>query len=115
MLRFVNSEHLIQCHEVYEYKSNIWMVIDYMNWGSQEKIIAQGCKLRRYNENFCKYNILHVLLALNAMHQKNVLHRDVKSENVLANEDGEIKLADLGFSNFLSDKEKFRKTRGGTP
>ena len=49
------------------------------------------------------------------MHQKNVLHRDVKSENVLANEDGEIKLADLGFSNFLSDKEKFRKTRGGTP
>ena len=34
LLRFVGSEHLIHCHEVYEYGNHIWMVIDYMNWGS---------------------------------------------------------------------------------
>lgn len=34
------------------------------------------------------------------MHGKNVLHRDLKSENILIDSDGGIKIGDLGFSIF---------------
>ena len=38
------------------------------------------------------------------MHDKQVLHRDIKSDNILVRPNGEIKLADMGFSVFLSEQ-----------
>ena len=49
------------------------------------------------------------------MHNRNVLHRDIKSDNILSSMDGNIKLADLGFSVCLSKQEEYRKTKRGTP
>ena len=64
-----------------------------------------------YSEDFCKYTLYKVALGLSKMHHKNVLHRDIKSENILSSSDGEIKIADLGFSKPVSPE---RKTRAGT-
>ena len=120
LLSFINSDHLVRCHELYEYRRRIWMIIDYMNFGSQEKLVSegfkdvQGRKQRIYDADFCRHCLFNVTLAVNAMHQQNVLHRDIKSDNVLADDKGRVKLADLGFSNFLSDRESHRKTQGGT-
>ena len=55
-----------------------------------------------------------VAMGLNEMHQKNILHRDIKSDNILCSSDGQIKIADLGFSVFLTQQEAFRRTRLGT-
>ena len=64
-----------------------------------------------YSEEFCKYTLFKVASGLAKMHRKNVLHRDIKSENILSSKDGEIKIADLGFSKPVSPE---RKTRAGT-
>ena len=40
---------------------------------------------------------------LDAMHELDVLHRDIKAANILLRPNGEIKIADLGFSVFLSE------------
>ena len=48
------------------------------------------------------------------MHEKGVLHRDIKSDNVLFRVDGTIKIADLGFSVKLTDSLSWRKTQLGT-
>ena len=58
-----------------------------------------------YSEDFCKYSLYKVARGLLAMHNKNVLHRDIKSDNVLYSLDGQIKITDLGFSCFLSEQE----------
>ena len=55
-----------------------------------------------------------VALGLHEMHTKKVLHRDIKSDNILCSTDGQIKIADLGFSVFLTQKEAYRRTRVGT-
>ena len=57
-----------------------------------------------YNENFCRYTLFKVAKGLLAMHNKEVLHRDIKSDNILYSADGEIKIADLGLSCFLSEQ-----------
>ena len=48
------------------------------------------------------------------MHEKNVLHRDVKPANVLINDKGEVKLCDFGMSRFAMRADKY-KTLLGTP
>ena len=67
-----------------------------------------------YSEEFCKYVLNMVALGLHEMHTKKVLHRDIKSDNILCSTDGQIKIADLGFSVFLTQKEAYRRTRMGT-
>ena len=52
---------------------------------------------------------------LKAMHDLSVLHRDIKTDNVLFKSNGDIKLADLGTSITLHADQNWRKTRAGTP
>ena len=68
-----------------------------------------------YTELFCRYTLRKVAHGLNAMHNRNVLHRDIKSDNILYSANGDIKITDLGFSCFLSEQEQWRKTKKGTP
>ena len=48
------------------------------------------------------------------MHEKNVLHRDIKSKNIVCNSLGEIKICDLGFSAALTQEIAYRRTVLGT-
>ena len=48
------------------------------------------------------------------MHAESILHRDIKSDNILCSSNGDIKIADLGLSAFLSEEKIYRKTPAGT-
>ena len=61
------------------------------------------------------YIIQQILKALSYMHSKYVIHRDVKSDNILLNYEGEVKLADMGFSVQLTQERDKRITIAGTP
>ncbi|VDK17289.1 unnamed protein product [Anisakis simplex] len=56
-----------------------------------------------------------VLKALQFLHQKNVIHRDLKAGNVLLTNDAKVKLADFGVSAFCKDAREERSTFIGTP
>ena len=48
------------------------------------------------------------------MHKRNILHRDLKSENILCNSHGDVKIGDLGLSTFLTAEETFSKCIKGS-
>lgn len=56
-----------------------------------------------------------MLGALAYMHSLNCIHRDIKSENVLLNSIGEVKLTDFGYSVILSSPTEKRNEVLGTP
>ena len=51
-----------------------------------------------YSENFIKYVCHQTLIGLKFLHDRHILHRDIKSDNILCSEKGEIKLADFGYA-----------------
>jgi serine/threonine protein kinase len=52
---------------------------------------------------------------LKFVHDIHVIHRDIKSDNLLLSSDGEIKLADFGFTAELTKQRPLRKSVVGTP
>ena len=75
-----------------------------MEQGSFTSIVEHG--QQQYSEKFCQYSLYKVALGLKNMHENNVLHRDLKADNILHSvESGDVKIADLGVSCALT-KEK---------
>ena len=86
--------------------------MDYMEGGSLEKIVQRNYET--FSDEFIKYTLWCTAQGIKDLHDRSVLHRDIKSDNILFNLDGVIKLADLGMSNFLTNTQKYRKTYTGT-
>ena len=86
--------------------------MEFMDQGAMNHIIKH-CSAS-FSEDFCRYSLYKVALGLLKMHRSNVLHRDIKSDNVLHSEDGRIKIGDLGTACFLSTERAKRKTMKGT-
>jgi len=66
-------------------------------------------------ENQIAYLVGEVLKALSYLHSLHRVHRDIKTDNILLNADGEVKLADFGFAIQLTEEKQRRKTVIGTP
>ena len=72
-----------------------------------------------FSEDVCKYLLLQILNAMEAIHSKGICHRDFKPENMLfVGDNYELKLCDFGFAiRFLNKENQKRKLRNpvGTP
>ena len=72
--------------EIYEYNNRVFVFLEYMEGGSMEKItkaFATEC-----SEGFIKYTVYMAAKGLKEMHDRHILHRDFKSDNILCNEEG---------------------------
>ena len=81
--------------------------MEYMELGSMKATIKN---FQDYSEDFCKYTLYRVAMGLFHMHSNNVLHRDIKSDNILHSKDGSIKIGDLGSAGILSHERMMRRT-----
>eukprot|EP01124_Arcella_intermedia_P020313 TRINITY_DN2779_c0_g1_i6.p1 TRINITY_DN2779_c0_g1~~TRINITY_DN2779_c0_g1_i6.p1 ORF type:complete len:480 (+),score=120.13 TRINITY_DN2779_c0_g1_i6:137-1576(+) len=93
---------------------NLWVVMELMDGGCLTDVLEQF-EYINMDESHISYVCLMTLRALNYMHTSHRIHRDIKSDNVLLNNKGEVKIADFGYAAQLTQERTFRHTVVGTP
>eukprot|EP00760_Papus_ankaliazontas_P027894 PhM_4_TR3461/c0_g1_i1/m.60260/K07359/CAMKK2; calcium/calmodulin-dependent protein kinase kinase 2 len=95
--------------------AKLYLVMEHVGGGTLQKAIANSGE--RFNAITCRSQFLDVLHGLQYLHNKNIVHMDVKPENILICEDGSTKLSDFGVSamidgNFECDEDVMHNVKG---
>ena len=93
--------------------NSLWLIIEYCSYGSTiDLMLAMN---RIYSEIEVATIIKMVLEGLIIIHDKKLIHRDIKGANILLSEDGFAKLGDFGVGTKLLIKENYRSSIKGSP
>jgi serine/threonine protein kinase len=112
ILRSTNHPGLISLLELFESKSKVYLVMDLVSGG---ELFDSIVKRHHYSERDASNAVRQVAEALAYLHSRNIVHRDIKAENILLDANGEtIKIADFGLSTVLSS-ETLETGLCGTP
>ncbi|KAJ3212210.1 Serine/threonine kinase [Entophlyctis luteolus] len=84
---------LVNMHSSFQDDTRLYFVMEFVSGGD---LMCQIIENKKFTEARTKFYASEVLLALQFLHQQNIIHRDVKLENILLCSDGHIKLADYG-------------------
>ena len=119
ILKHINHPNIVKYISLIEKKKEYWLVIEYCNGGSLVKALKYH--ITKYNkpvpENIVRHFIKNILTAVIYLNNKNIIHRDIKSDNILLHYDNEedllsnnfikakIKLIDFGFARYLDENE----------
>ena len=113
MKKVCKSNYILKYYGSYFSRKNnsLWLIIEYCSFGSTiDLMLAMN---RMYTEVEVATIIKMVLQGLIMIHEKNLIHRDIKGANILLSEDGYAKLGDFGVGTKL--EEDFRKSKKGSP
>lgn len=93
--------------------SDLWVIMEYMEGGSLTEIIENN--EFKLSEKQIATICFETLKGLQHLHKKHIIHRDIKSDNVLLDATGNVKITDFGFCAKLTDQRNKRATMVGTP
>jgi len=93
----------------------LWILMEYVKGGSIYDRYSLGKKGGKVPEDHAAVIVKQVLLGLQFLHSLGKIHRDIKSANVLVQDSGQVKLADLGASGQLTHTTPQANTFVGSP
>ncbi|KAF9124729.1 signal transducing kinase of the PAK [Mortierella sp. 14UC] len=106
-----SHKNIVNYIDSFLYSGDLWVVMEYMEGGSLTEVVTTNEMADPQIGAVCR----ETLLGLEHLHSKGVIHRDIKSDNVLLALNGDIKLTDFGFCAQLKESQGKRTTMVGTP
>mmetsp|Transcript_34418 Transcript_34418/g.135381 ORF Transcript_34418/g.135381 Transcript_34418/m.135381 type:complete len:352 (-) Transcript_34418:2517-3572(-) len=116
ILARVEHENIVQTHDVFERKTETYIVMEYMRGGELYDVIAEADS---FSEKISREVLRDILKGIQYLHSNGIVHRDLKPENLLCNSKifpPLVKIADFGLSAYLgSDRGEMLNTLVGSP
>ncbi|XP_022930235.1 CBL-interacting serine/threonine-protein kinase 7-like [Cucurbita moschata] len=113
MRRLQHHPNILKIHEVMATKTKIYLVVDYASGG---ELFAKLLRRGRLTESSARRYFQQLVSALHFCHQNAVAHRDIKPQNLLLDEYGNLKVSDFGLSALPEQiKDGMLHTACGTP
>ncbi|XP_075147745.1 serine/threonine-protein kinase D3 [Haematobia irritans] len=106
---------VVNLERMFETPERIFVVMEKLKGDMLEMILSH--ERGRLSERVTKFLITQILIALKHLHSQNIVHCDLKPENVLLSSDAEfpqVKLCDFGYARIIGEKS-FRRSVVGTP
>lgn len=114
LLSTLHHPFIVTYLESFQERGCLYITMEYADDGDlSKKISGRNGKLFT-EEEVLKY-FIQIALALKYIHDRKILHRDLKTQNIFLNKDGTVKLGDFGIAKVLMHTFQLCKTRIGTP
>ncbi|PRP83848.1 hypothetical protein PROFUN_08879 [Planoprotostelium fungivorum] len=115
IMKTCRHENIVDFFDTYRVGGKqIWVVMEFMGLGSLTDVLEQFENVQLTEPQIATV-CLSTLRGLHCIHRAHKIHRDIKSDNILINETGVVKIADFGFAAQLTQKQQKRNTVVGTP
>lgn len=112
IMKLLEHPNVVRLFQVMETEQFLYLVTEYASGGEIfEYLLQQG----RMSEEDAQKKFRQIVQAVEYCHNKGIVHRDLKAENLLLDEAQNVKLADFGFSNHFSENELLKTWCGSPP
>ncbi|KNC78585.1 STE/STE20/PAKA protein kinase [Sphaeroforma arctica JP610] len=113
VMRDSQNPNIVNYIESFLVEDVLWVVMEYMQGGSlTDTIEANFCTIP---ESHMACIVKQTLNGLDHLHKQGIIHRDIKSDNCLLDNHGNVKITDFGFCASLTPEDNARYTMVGTP
>ena len=103
ILKEINNDYVINSYFIFQDTKNYYFVMEYLPGGDVFGLLSKN----NLPKSTIKLIIAETILAINYLHSINIIHHDIKPENILITAKGHFKLSDFGLSKTLkSDNEE---------
>ena len=101
ILRSLDHDNIIKIYEIFDNKKYIFIVMEFANSGDLLYYLKKNGK---FEEKDFLPILKQIIQSLNHLHSKRILHRDIKLDNILLTEAGNVKICDFGVSRLMPEK-----------
>lgn len=103
VLEKLDHPFVIKLHWAFQSERELFFVMDICTGG---ELFFHLLQQRRFSEKLAKFYMCEILLGFQYMHERNIVYRDIKPENILVDMDGHIRVADFGLSKIIPEKSR---------
>ncbi|XP_051501463.1 serine/threonine-protein kinase Nek1-like isoform X2 [Myxocyprinus asiaticus] len=114
VLANMSHPNIVQYKESFEESGCLYIVMDYCEGGDLFKKINNQKGSLFHEEQILDW-LVQICLALKHVHDRKILHRDIKSQNIFLTKDGTVQLGDFGIARVLNSTVELARTCIGTP
>ena len=105
ILTMISHALVTKYHNTFQDEDNIYFLMDYIKGEELYYLLKEH---KQFSEKQAKFYLAEVYSIISYLHSQNIIYRDLKTENIIVDQEGHIKLIDFGVSKVVSQRKMYR-------